>query len=220
MVHGEKFFVIDENQEIWESYLNNIMDTWVLENKEKLEKQTYTDEEKAENIKKLSGYSEKGKDDLTPYKFEYRKKKQSVQQYKPILLEFENFVNKSFNDITANDMEEFIQVTTKINKVNHFYAFFRDCVSSGLIRNRDKDFLLVLLPEVYRSIGKMLIESDENSISENVIRKESKGLIKCPFCGRKKEAQADNWLLIQVGDDVVKYLACRECEGEDGKYKY
>ena len=44
MVHGEKFFTIKENQEIWDKYLNNIMDTWDAENKEKLEQQTFTDE--------------------------------------------------------------------------------------------------------------------------------------------------------------------------------
>ena len=46
MVHGEKFFVIKENQDIWESYLNNILNSWEDENRERLEKLTYTDEEK------------------------------------------------------------------------------------------------------------------------------------------------------------------------------
>jgi len=220
MVHGEKFFTIEENQIIWDSYISNIMNAWDAENRERLEKMTFSDEEKATNIKKLSGYSEKGKDALTPYKFEYRKKKMSVQQYKPIVLEFEEMVGKSFNEITANDIEDFFQITTKTNKINHFNAFLRDCVSTGLIKNRDIDFLIILLPEIYRTIGKILVDAKEKNEGNKIVSEKPKGLIRCPFCGREKEALAKNWLLIQTVDDSEKILACRECEGEDGKYRY
>lgn len=219
MVHGEKFFTIKENQEIWDKYLNNIMDTWDAENKEKLEQQTFTDEEKSKYIKKLSGYSEKGKDSLTPYKFEYRKKKMSVQQYKPIVLEFEEFVGKSFNQISAKEIEDFLKSTQKNNRINHFNAFIRDCVNTGLITNRNKDFLIMLLPEGYRSIGKMLIEGEDRK-TDNVSLQKPKGLIRCPFCGREKEAVDQNWLLIQIAGETEKHIACKECEGGDGKYKY
>ena len=220
MVHGEKFFVIKENQDIWESYLNNILNSWEDENRERLEKLTYTDEEKAINIKKMSGYSEKGKDDLTPYKYEYRKKKQSVQQYKPILLEFEKYINKSFNEISAKDMEAFLNITSKTNKINHFNAFFRDCVSSGLIKNKDKDFLMILLPEIYRAIGGMLLKDGKRYAKDDENLSEKKGMIKCPFCGEQKEALAENWILIQVKGKQEKHLACNDCEGKDGKYRY
>ena len=46
--------------------------------------------------------------------FEYRKKKMSVQQYKPIMLEFEEVIGKSFNDISAKDIEVFLKLTTKL----------------------------------------------------------------------------------------------------------
>ena len=220
MVHGEKFFTIEENQVIWDAYINNIMNTWDVENKERLEAMTFSDEEKAKNIKRLSGYSEKGKDDLTPYKFEYRKKKMSVQQYKPIVLEFEEVVGKSFNDISVKDIEDFLKTTTKTNRINHFNAFLRDCVSTGLIKNRDIEFLIALLPEVYRTIGKILVEAKEKSGNKEMLSGNFKGLIRCPFCGREKEALAGNWLLIQNAGESEKYLACRECEGEDGKYRY
>ena len=219
MVHGEKFFTIKDNQEIWNTYLNNIMDAWDAENRERLEQQIFTDEEKAKNIKKLSGYSEKGKDSLTPYMFEYRKKKMSVQQYKPIVLEFEEFVGKSFNEISAKEIDDFLKTTQKTNRINHFNAFIRDCVNAGLITNRDKDFLVMLLPEVYRSIGKMLIEGEDRKTDTIPLVKE-KGLIKCPFCGCEKEAVDENWLLIQIVGEVEKHIACKECEGGDGKYKY
>lgn len=220
MVHGEKFFTIRENQEIWNTYLNNIMDAWDAENRETLEQRTFTDEEKSKYIKKLSGYSEKGKDSLTPYKFEFRKKKMSVLQYKPIVLEFEENVGKSFNEISARDVEDFLKTTKKTNRINHFNAFLRDCVNSGLITIRDKDFLLLLLPEVYRGIGNMLVESEQTKDRPHVSLIKSKGMIRCPFCGREKEAVNQNWLLIQIAGETEKYIACKECEGEDGKYKY
>jgi len=212
MIHGEKFFTIEENQASWDTYLNNIMYEWDLENRERLENEIYTEKEKEEKIKRLSGYSYKGKDNLTPYKYEFRRKKQSVQQYKPILLEFEQYVGKPFNEITAKDIEEFSKVTTKANKLNHFNAFFRDCISTGIINNRDKDFLISLLPEVYKNIGRMLSGYEGIDISSNYKRG-----IKCPFCGRYKDAVAINWLLIQYENGSEKYLACRDCEGNGGK---
>lgn len=47
-----------------------------------------------------------------------------------------------------------------------------------------------------------------------------KGHLRCPFCGRYSEAISENWCLIQPIGDKQKYLACRECEGIDGEYKY
>ena len=150
MKHGEKLFVIQENQEIWNAYINNIMDTWEAENKDRLETQVFSDDEKAEKIKKLSGYSEKGKDNLTPYKYEYRRKKMSVQQYKPIILEFEEVIGKSFNNISAEDIvdnetgevfvaageviseeiaEQIQQLTTSIFSMNFCHNF--TCCSMG-----------------------------------------------------------------------------------------
>lgn len=219
MKHGERFFSIEENQVSWEKYLSNIMEQWDAENKDFLEQQQYTDEEKEEKIKKLSGYSYKGKSSLTPYKYEYRRKKQSVQQYKPILLDFEEFVGKSFNEITAEDMEKFAQITSKVNKLNHFNAFFRDCVSSGIIRNRNKDFLIALLPEVYRSIGIMLMQGGENVVDKEMTLS-AKGMMKCVFCGKEEKATAEKWMLIQKNGRSIKYLTCRECEGRDGEYRY
>ena len=38
--------------------------------------------------------------------------------------------------------------------------------------------------------------------------------IRCPYCGRYVEGDADNWILIQHNKDNKKYLACRECGGQ------
>ena len=47
-----------------------------------------------------------------------------------------------------------------------------------------------------------------------------KGQMQCPFCGNSNDACSENWILIQVSGDEKKYLACRECRGLDGKYRY
>lgn len=50
--------------------------------------------------------------------------------------------------------------------------------------------------------------------------KHPKGLMQCPYCGDYKDASSENWILIQVVGDDKKHLACRECRGLDGKYRY
>ncbi len=47
-----------------------------------------------------------------------------------------------------------------------------------------------------------------------------KGTAKCVFCGKIKRAIADEWVLVQVNDNETMYLACKDCEGDDGKIKY
>lgn len=54
----------------------------------------------------------------------------------------------------------------------------------------------------------------------NGFPKSQKGLMQCPFCGRFTDACSTNWILIQVQGEGKKYLACRECRGQDGEYKY
>lgn len=51
-------------------------------------------------------------------------------------------------------------------------------------------------------------------------KKQKKGLLQCPYCGRFKDASAENWILIQVEGEEKKYLSCKECGGCDGKYNY
>ncbi len=48
----------------------------------------------------------------------------------------------------------------------------------------------------------------------------SKGNMRCVYCGKIHTADSANWLLIQTDDSNGKFLACRECRGKDGKYRY
>ena len=94
-------------------------------------------------------------------------------------------------------------------------GFLQDCLSKGLIKSKDYNLLILLLPEGYRYIGKLLVECGNSEV--RVSSTENKKIIQCPFCRRKKEAIAKEWMLIQYEGQVEKYLTCKECEGGDGK---
>lgn len=47
-----------------------------------------------------------------------------------------------------------------------------------------------------------------------------KGNMKCVYCGKVHNVASSNWVLIQKTDSERKYLACKECRGKDGKYRY
>lgn len=126
---AEKRFMFDENQNAWESYYNGIMENWAEENKG-LDSEAFAD-----------GYA---------------KKKISILQYKPVALAFEQYVGKSFDSITAQDIETFAEHTDKKSKLAHLNAFLLVCVTNGYIENSDIEFLICLLPETYRHIGRMI----------------------------------------------------------------
>lgn len=119
---AEKMFKIKENQKIWDEYFNRLLDEWKLENEERLLTLEYTEEEKEFYSKKTFGVI--SPKNITPYKYELKRRRISIQQYKPIILEFEGFIGKSFNEITSKDIENFKKYTKKQNKLNHLNAFF------------------------------------------------------------------------------------------------
>lgn len=127
----------------------------MIKNRTKLENQTYSLEKEQECLKKLTGYKKKS---ITPYEFEFIRKKQSIQQYKPIIMSFENFVMKSFNEITSTDVKSFKKSTTQKYRLAHLNAFFLECVSRKIIINTDVEFLISLLPDIYQCIGRRISE--------------------------------------------------------------
>jgi len=150
-------FIIEENQTIWDTYYNKNLESWILENKVELENQVYTKEEIKQQRKRFPAYNMPD-EKITPYNCAYIKKKQSLQQYKPIILQFEKYIKKSFNDITANDIEKFRKITEKKNRISHFNGFMIYCIENEIIKNRNKEFLISLLPESYRKLGKLIAE--------------------------------------------------------------
>ena len=158
VVSSERLFDFEDNQLMWDTYFNGSMEEWDKENRAELESTVWTDEQKMKEAKKLTAYK-LSLDKATPYNIAYIKKKQSLQQYKPIILQFEEYVGKSFNEITAKDVEEFRQVTDKPHRVNHLNAFFIYCVRVGVMKNTDVEFLINLLPDIYREVGWAIAES-------------------------------------------------------------
>jgi len=153
---AEKMFKIEDNQKVWNFFFENAMDEWESENKKRLEAIIWTDKEKELYSQKTHG--DISPQNITPYKYESKKRRMCLQQYKPVVLEFEEFVNKSFDEITADDIDKFSNITSKKNKLNHLNAFLLSGVKSGMIKNTDKDFLISLLPEIYREIGRKIAE--------------------------------------------------------------
>ena len=87
---------------------------------------------------------------------EYAKKKVSLAQYKCGVVAFEQYIKKSFHNITITDIEAFMEHTDKKNKLAHLNAFLLVSISNGYIDNTDTEFLIALLPKEYRKIGKMI----------------------------------------------------------------
>lgn len=155
--YKENKFMFEDNQLMWDVFFNNKLEEWDNMNREILENTVWTDEEKIREARKLSGYNipiEK----ITPYYIKFIKKKQSLQQYKPIILEFEKFIQKSFNDIKIKDIEEFSQITKKQNKLNHLNGYLLHCVCDGTLKTKDEEFLMSLLPNVYRKLVQIIKE--------------------------------------------------------------
>lgn len=69
-----------------------------------------------------------------------------------------------------------------------------------------------------RSLENIFRGTPNSYVSTQKIQR--KGQMQCPYCGNYKNASAENWILIQIAGDERKYLACRECRGLDGKYRY
>ena len=126
---AEKRFTIYDNQNVWNFYYTNAMETWAEEN-QNLESKAFNEG--------------------------YNKKKTSILQYKPIALSFESYIKKSFDNITAEDIENFAQHTDKKSKLAHLNAFLLTSVSNGYIQNTNLEFLIGLLPKEYRKLGKMI----------------------------------------------------------------
>ena len=155
VVSSERLFDFEDNQLMWDTFFNSSMEEWDRENRVKLESTMWTDEQKIREIKKLHAYKILFYN-ATPYKISFIKKKQSLQQYKPIILQFEEYVGKSFNEVNAKDIEKFSAFTEKKNKLNHLNSFLLYCVSNGVLKNRDKEFLISLLPKTYKKLGRII----------------------------------------------------------------
>ena len=97
----------------------------------------------------MTGFSEENPE-------EYAKKKVSLAQYKCGVVAFEQYIKKSFHNITTTDIEAFTEHTDKKNKLAHLNAFLFASISNGYIDNTDTEFLISLLPKEYRTLGKMI----------------------------------------------------------------
>lgn len=163
---AEKMFKLKENQRVWDSFFDDGMEEWDLENKERLDNIIWTDEEKEMYSQKT--YGDISAEKITPYWYESKKRRSCLQQYKPVILEFEEFANKSFDEITADDIKKFSIITNKKNKLNHLNTFLLNRVKSGTINNKNVEFLISLLPDIYKELGKIIAENGKECCDERI----------------------------------------------------
>ena len=157
---AEKRFLIPFNQHIWDAYFNTLLNEWEKENSQRVNER-YSPEEDLEHLRKLSGYNKKS---ITPYGFEFIRKRQSIQQYMPIVMSFERFINKPFDEISPSDVDDFKEYTVQKCKLTHLNAFFLDCISRKILITPNVDFMISLLPDIYQNLGRRISEiSTENS---------------------------------------------------------
>ena len=90
---AEKKFLLSDNQKIWDLYYNGSLEKWIEEN------QTLASD---------------------VFEKELSKKKMSLAQYKPIVLSFEQYIKKPFNNIIVADIEEFSKHTEKQSKLKKY----------------------------------------------------------------------------------------------------
>ncbi len=60
------------------------------------------------------------------------------------------------------------------------------------------------------------ILSGDKEIDKKIIVNK-KGFLKCPFCGKDTKAISDDWVLVQLKENGIKYLACGVCKGANRK---
>ena len=114
-------FSINQNQSVWESWFEEMMDIKSLD----------ADKVKAKRV--------------------------SLSQYKPIVKELEAYTNKPFNELTVNDLNTFVQQTTKQDKINHLRGFLIT-IATKEIEALSKDVLAWLIPDMYKDLVSLILK--------------------------------------------------------------
>lgn len=143
------------------------------------------------------------------------------------------------------DASSFVSESTGTPDYSSLFFFMKKCINTSACKQLSYKRIIELVdkgadikslselvdvtPDTIRSICDVDSERTKttlvNIITEQPnedIKKEnaSKGNMRCVYCGKIHTVDATNWLLIQTDDSDCKYLACRECRGKDGKYRY
>lgn len=158
-VNATKMFINEKNQNVWDSWFNNKMDTLTgSAEMKRLENKSYTQEEIKE-LRKKSYIKQLSEKNCTPYNVELLRKKTSYNQYKPVLLALDEYLDgSSFETVTADTLNQFfIDNPDKKDRENHLRGIFISVITRGDL-NVSKDVLLWLIPEDYKKIVEMIME--------------------------------------------------------------
>lgn len=108
-------------------------------------------------------------------------------------------------------------------------------VSRRILEMLDKGLDISSVIELSERSDKKCIELQKNYLSDagdrlqhffkeediDVINepKNKKGYLNCPFCGKEVKPISEEWILVQLNENGSKHLSCRECKGNNGKYR-
>lgn len=79
----------------------------------------------------------------------------SISQYKPACLALEKFIDGTFDNITAKQLDQFIQ-GNMIKNTSHIRGFLLTVITKGFL-TVSKDVLAYLIPQEYKKIVELLI---------------------------------------------------------------
>lgn len=89
-------------------------------------------------------------------KLEEGRPQTSINQYKPVLLALEAKINKKFNEITSEEIIEFLEERGMKNE-NHLRGFYVTVITNEWI-GVSKELAVYLIPLEYRKIIQLLLK--------------------------------------------------------------
>ena len=143
------------------------------------------------------------------------------------------------------DGKSFTSETNNVPDYASLFFFMKECIKTSACKRLSYKRIVELVdkgadiktlsqlvdvtPEKIRSLCNIDSERAKSTLINIVMEEYSestkkeavhKGRMKCVYCGAIHDADSANWVLIQTESSGCKYIACKECRGRDGKYRY
>lgn len=149
----EQNFKFEENNKVWLEFVKYKIELWNEKYKDEINETIWTKDDRRKYSEKING--DISSENITPYKYQRIKILDGYEKKKKYILRLEEFINKPFSEITFEDYSEFLNVYNgKLGVKEKVRRFLFDCLSVGIFKNNDKDFLIHLLPDQLKEFVK------------------------------------------------------------------
>lgn len=149
----EQNFKFEENNKVWLEFVKYKIELWNEKYKDEINETIWTKDDRRKYSEKING--DISLENITPYKYQRIKILDGYEKKKKYILRLEEFINKPFSEITFEDYSEFLNVYNgKLGVKEKVRRFLFDCLSVGIFKNNDKDFLILLLPDQLKEFVK------------------------------------------------------------------